>query len=332
MQDYRVQLEDTYAGPMDLLLYLIRRDEVDIYDIPIARLLGDYLTYVRLLEALDPDAVGEFLVMAATLMEIKSRLLLPKAPIEEDEDDSLDPRADLVRQLLAYRAYREAAGTLREFGQSRALKWARPGQGLPDDEKEVDIEEAQVWDLLTAFNKLLTQTGQDPIQHEVLYDDTPVMLHAADILDRLERDGPVMRFEQIFEGRTRGEMVGLFLALLELIRQNRVRVEQRERWGQIHIHLIDATPITTAMDSEDEGSKEMSEEDAESREAEPAGKDGGVDEAAARAEAEMIEELLAEEDDDEYGQQINAVEIADVDLGRKPDEPPETTTDEEQEG
>jgi len=332
MQDYRVQLEDTYAGPMDLLLYLIRRDEVDIYDIPIARLLADYLTYVRLLEALDPDAVGEFLVMAATLMEIKSRLLLPKAPIEEDEDDSLDPRADLVRQLLAYRAYREAAGTLREFGQLRALKWARSGQGLPDDEKEVDIEEAQVWDLLTAFNKLLAQTGQGPIQHEVLYDDTPVMLHAADILDRLERDGPVMRFEQIFEGRTRWEMIGLFLALLELIRQNRVRVEQQEREGQIHVHLIDATPITTVMDSEDEESNGMSEQDVASREAEPTGGDGDVDEAAARAEAEMIEELLAEEDDDEYGQQINAVEIADVDLGRKPDDPPEIATDEDQKG
>ena len=332
MQNYRVQLEDTYAGPMDLLLYLIRRDEVDIYDIPIARLLADYLAYVRLLKVVDPDAVGDFLVLAATLMEIKSRLLLPKAPIEEEEDDSLDPRADLVRQLLAYRAYREAAGTLRECGQLRALKWARPGQDLPGDEKEVDIEEAQVWDLMAAFNKMLTQTGQGTIEHEVLYDDTPVALHAADILDRLERDGPVMRFEQIFEGRIRSEMIGLFLALLELIRQDRVRVEQQERWGQIHVHLIDPTPISTVMDSAEDGFKELRGEGEEESAQEGTVEDGDSEEAAARAEAEVLEELLAEEDDDEYSQRINAVEIADVDLGRKPDAPSETdeaTTKEE---
>src|SRR5690348_2125180 len=99
MPDYKVQL-DSYSGPLDLLLYLIRRDEIDIYDIPISRVLEQYHGYIRMLEMIDPDMVGEFLVVAATLMEIKSRLLLPKPPPEVEDTDLLDPRADLVRQLL----------------------------------------------------------------------------------------------------------------------------------------------------------------------------------------------------------------------------------------
>ena len=198
MQNYRVQL-DSYAGPMDLLLYLIRRDEVDIYDIPIARVLEQYLQYVRVLEALDPDGVGDFLVLAATLMEIKSRMLLPKPPPEVDDGDAFDPRADLVRQLLAYRAFREAAGELRDRAEARAQQFERPGMPLPDDgeEQQVDIEDAQIWDLLTAFNKLLASVGAGRGMHEVLYDDTPVTLHAADIQDRLQREGPAMPFERL---------------------------------------------------------------------------------------------------------------------------------------
>ncbi|MHC4796900.1 MAG: segregation and condensation protein A, partial [Planctomycetota bacterium] len=243
MPDYKVQL-DTYSGPMDLLLYLIRRDEVDIYDIPIAHVLEQYLGYVRLLEMLDPDEVGDFLVLAATLMEIKSRMLLPKPPPEETDEDLFDPRADLVRQLLAYRAYREAADDLGQRKDLHGRRFARPPMDVPDDENQVDIEDAQIWDLLTAFNKLLASIGQQPTAHDVIYDDTPVTLHAADILDLLEREGPVMSFEQIFEGRTRSEMIGLFLALLELIRQYRVRVEQVDPLGSIRIHLLDPTPIT----------------------------------------------------------------------------------------
>jgi segregation and condensation protein A len=268
--------------------------------------------------------------MAATLMEIKSRLLLPKPPVEEEEDDSLDPRADLVRQLLAYRAYREAAHSLRDRSELRAAKWARPGQDMPEEKEEVDIEEAQIWDLMTAFNKLLAQTGQGPVQHEVLYDDTPITLHAADVLDRLERDGPVMRFEQIFEGRSRGEMIGLFLALLELIRQDRVRVEQPDNLGQINVHLIDATPITTVMDSaKDTGFKEGGEKEVEEDEAV---EEYDANAAAARAEADMLEELMAEEDEDEISRQINAVQIGEVDLGRKVEDAPDSSESSDEEG
>ena len=256
MPDYKVQL-DAYSGPLDLLLYLIRRDEIDIYDIPISRVLDQYLAHVKLLELIDPDMVGDFLVLAATLMEIKSRLLLPKPPPEVEDADLLDPRSDLVRQLLQYKIYRDAAGALSQRAEIQSNRFNRPHVGLPSEETDVDIEDVQIWDLLAAFNKLLAAVGRQQVTHDVVYDDTPITLHAADILDRLEREGPAMPFERIFEGRSRSEMIGLFLALLELIRQDRIRIDQEKQFGSIVIHLLDATPITTVMDKpEQQGFKE----------------------------------------------------------------------------
>jgi segregation and condensation protein A len=314
MPEYKVQL-DSYSGPMDLLLYLIRRDEVDIYDIPISGVLEQYIGYVRVLEQLDPDAVGDFLVLAATLMEIKSRMLLPKPPPEVEDDDGLDPRADLVRQLLAYKAFRDAAGDLGRRADEHASRHPRPGVDLPEDTGHVDIEDVQIWDLLGAFNKLLAAVGRQRTQHEVIYDDTPVTLHAADILDRLEREGPAMLFERIFEGRSRGEMVGLFLALLELIRQDRVRVEQRGQFGPIHVHLIDPTPITTVMEAGEHGFKEALDAEAEE----------DVETMAEELHGEEAEPVFLElppdadddeEEEDEFTRRISAVKIEEVDLGR----------------
>jgi segregation and condensation protein A len=322
MQNYRVQL-DSYSGPMDLLLYLIRREEVDIYDIPIARILDQYIQYVRLLEVMDPDLVGEFLVLAATLMEIKSRLLLPKPPPEEADGDWLDPRADLVRQLLAYRAFREAAGELGHRADTHAQRFPRPKIRLPNDEEnEVDLEDAQIWDLLTAFNKLLASVGAKRGIHEVLYDDTPITLHAADVQDRLQREGPSLPFEKIFEGRTRGEMIGLFLALLELIRQDRVRIEQAEVFGTIVVHLINPLPITEVMASASErGFKEYEEKQEAPEESEEA----PLEEVAPGQEG--LEAVFAEEEedieeDDEYSRRIKSVQVSEVDLGRSLDEEP----------
>jgi segregation and condensation protein A len=327
MPDYKVHL-DTYSGPLDLLLYLIRRDEVDIYDIPIARVLEQYLEFVRMLEQIDPDVVGDFLVMAATLMEIKSRLLLPKPPPEVDDGEEFDPRSDLVRQLLMYKAYRDAAGALADRADTHARRFARPKVHLqlPDAEPEFDLEEVQVWDLLNAFNKLLAAVGKQKVTHNVVYDDTPITLHAADILDRLEREGPSIRFETIFEGRTRGEMVGLFLAMLELIRQDRIRVEQEQQFGSITVHLLDATPITTVLDSPDaKGFKDVSRDDEEDEE--PAELEETVEDAPFEEEVGAGREAVFEdeeiEEEDEFTRRINAVQVQDIDLGREDDDEPE---------
>ncbi|HEY3245824.1 MAG TPA: segregation/condensation protein A [Phycisphaerae bacterium] len=241
MNPYRVDLE-VYNGPLDLLLFLIRREEVDIYDIPIARITEQYCAYVRLLERIDPDLAGDFLVMAASLMEIKSRTLLPTPPEAEEPEEFDDPRLELVRQLLEYKKYKDAARALQSAAEQQALKHARRPAD-PQRDAAVEIEEVQVWDLLTAFNKLLEATGQRQRPHEVVYDDTPIALHAADVVDFLDRSGGSLLFERIFDGRTKSQLIGLFLALLELIRQRRVRATQEQPFGPISIHLLDAAPI-----------------------------------------------------------------------------------------
>jgi segregation and condensation protein A len=258
--DYRVEL-DVYNGPLDLLLYLIRREEVDIYDIPIARITGQYVAYVELLRRVDPDAVGDFLVMAATLMEIKSRTLLPHAPVVEEEEDFGDPRMELVRQLLEYKRFKDAARNLGLAAELAALKFPRQPVVPASGAGEVDIEDVQLWDLVDAFRRLLEQTGRREATHDVLYDDTPIALHAADVLDSLERAGGVQLFESIFEGRTKSQLIGLFLALLELLRQKRIRAYQETPFGPISLQLLDATPIQV-NEERDYSFQEPSEADA----------------------------------------------------------------------
>jgi segregation and condensation protein A len=249
MSPYKVEL-DAYNGPLDLLLFLIRRSEVDIYDIPIAQITEQYVAYVTLMQNLDPDIAGDFLVMAATLMEIKSRTLLPKPPVEEEEEDFSDPRLELVRQLLEYKKYKDAARALDASLQIQALKHRRVPVTPNIEPGAVDLDEVQVWDLFAAFEKLLAATGKRNRKHEVLYDDTPIALHAADILDSLERADGRRVFQTLFEGRTKSQMIGLFLAMLELIRQKRVRAIQPGEFAEIQLELLDAEPIRVDEDAD----------------------------------------------------------------------------------
>jgi len=239
MGDYRVNL-DIYNGPLDLLLYLIRRDELDVYDIPIARITEQYISYVEMLKRLDPNLAGEFLVMAATLIEIKTRMLLPTPPPEEGGEDGvvLDPRAELIRQLLEYKAFKDVSGDLRDAAAEQALRFPRrPPRTDGEKEQDLDLEDVQVWNLFDAFSKMMEAIGQNLRQHEVIYDDTPVELYATNIADRLQREGP-LTFQEVFAGRTvRSEIVGLFLALLELVRQERILAVQKRNFGEIQLML-----------------------------------------------------------------------------------------------
>lgn len=243
-EDYRVQL-DAFEGPLDLLLFLIKRDEIDIHDIPVARITDQYLAFLEHIDRVDIDAAGEFLVTAATLLEIKSRMLAPRvegvaAPHQGDGGAGEDPRVELVRQLLAYKAYRDAATAL----EHRAEEWrlrapaaavkvseeeaADPEDAL-DDLAPVDLmlEDLSLVDLIEAFRRVAETVNFERIgTHNVTYDDTPIELHAQDILDRITREGASesreIEFTTIFTGRSRGEMVGLFLALLDLCRRRQV--------------------------------------------------------------------------------------------------------------
>jgi segregation and condensation protein A len=246
--DYRVEL-DVYNGPLDLLLYLIKRDELDIYDIPIARITDGYMAYVRQLKelhdkhGLDINVAGEFLVMAATLMEIKSAMLLPKPPLDPGSQTGVaeltDPRAELVKQLLEYKRFKEAAGMLEARRQEKDQRFPRHPvwkELAADEPPPVDLDEVQVWDLLSAFTRLLSEIGTRPKNiHEVVYDDTPIDLHAADIEDLLRRQGKLTLRGLIIGRRNRSEMIGLFLALLELVRQRKILVQQDGLGGDVEI-------------------------------------------------------------------------------------------------
>ena len=250
MADYRVNLE-VFAGPLDLLLYLVRKEEVDIYDIPIARITGQYLHYVEMLKNLDIDLAGDFLVMAATLMHIKSAMLLPKTDTEHfDSDDLADPRAELIRQLLEYKKFKDAANLLGASADEAKSRFARPAAIIErlkgDDEPAIDIEQVSLWNLLEAFDSVMAATGQAvDISH--ITDETPIDLYQIEILHRLQTEGP-MPFERIFEARAnRFVMVGLFLALLELIRERLIWAEQAESSGDIYVKALTEKPAEQAV-------------------------------------------------------------------------------------
>jgi len=257
--DWLVRLP-VFQGPLDLLLFLVRRAEVDIHDIPIHTLTDQYLEYCRHLSRIDIDVAGEFLVMAATLVEIKSRSLAPVAAPEDGGDPSAtsapgeDPRAELIRQLLAYQKFRTAAEVLearrRDFAE-RAAARARPGQTEDADGTEAEtkgfdledfeLEDLHLGDLFAAFERIaasidLTRMGD----HKVEYDDTPISLHQEDLVDRLTRiEAHRLTLGSVFDGRTHSERIGLFLALLELVRQGRVRVRQDDLDDDIDVTLAE---------------------------------------------------------------------------------------------
>jgi segregation and condensation protein A len=243
---------DIFAGPLDLLLYLVRTEEVDIYDIPIARITDQYVKYIDFLKRLDVDLAGDFLVMAATLMEIKSAMLLPRPePGQAGYEDITDPREQLVRQLLEYKRFKDAANLLADSAEQRKEHFTRPDSviaGLKsDDQPEVDIDQLSIWALLEAFDALMQATGHMP-KFDHIKDDTPIDLYQIEILHSLQTEGP-MTFQNIFAGRTnRLVIVGLFLALLELIRLHLIRVKQPKRLGgPINIRSLTDEPAEQAV-------------------------------------------------------------------------------------
>ncbi len=253
MADYRVNL-DIFAGPLDLLLYLVRKEEVDIYDISIAKITDQYIHYIEMLKSLDIDlAAGDFLVMAATLMQIKSAMLLPKAEPESallGEEDLADPRAELIRQLLEYKKFKDAANLLNAAADEQKERFPRPAtiveQLKPTTEPEIDIEQVSIWNLLEAFDSICKATGTIGDISRIK-DDTPIDLYQIEILHRLQTEGP-MTFERLFESRTnRLAMIGLFLALLELIREKLIWAKQQASSSSIYLRPLTDEPAEQAV-------------------------------------------------------------------------------------
>lgn len=232
-----------FQGPLDLLLYLIDRDEIDIFDIPIEHITNEYLHYLADLETLNIEVAGEFLVMAAQLMVIKSRLLLPqKDQKEEDEEEAGDPRAELVRRLLEYRRYKHVAEELRARAEMQRFVFSRRdllnGEESPhgQDRPILELGEVSAFDLWAAFQNVLTRVKDSP-SGELDRPRFTVPQKMAAIAARLKWSGEEgLRFEDLFEEDvTRLELVVTFLALLELIRLRRVRVAQAQLLGDIRV-------------------------------------------------------------------------------------------------
>ncbi len=232
MNDFRVDL-NLFRGPMDLLLYLVRKHEVDILDIPIAAITDQYLEYLAVIEQLDVNAVGDFLDMASLLIEIKSQQVLPRA--DEVEDALEDPRKELVRRLLEYKKYRDAASMLEERGREWQLRFPRLMSDLPGRERDPagePIQEVELWDLVSAFGRIMRESDAAR-PSSIVYDDTPIHVLMERLLARLLAAGR-LAFRDLFEpGMHKSTLVGIFLAILELVRFHRVRVEQNTLFGEI---------------------------------------------------------------------------------------------------
>jgi segregation and condensation protein A len=219
---YTVAL-DAFHGPLDLLLYLVKRNEVDVLDIPIARLTEQFLDHLRGIRELDVEFAGEFLVMAATLMEIKSRMLLP-ADEHAGEEEQADPRRELVKQLLEYRKFKDAAAALEERAEEQGLRLPRQEPAEPAAPTEPRLRPVELWDLVSAFARLMRET-QSLQPATIAVDDTPQHVYEAMILERLRTEGRIEFRDAFLRPHTKGRLIGIFLAILELIRHRAIGLD-----------------------------------------------------------------------------------------------------------
>jgi segregation and condensation protein A len=228
----RVQLE-IFEGPLDLLLHLIKKNEVSITDIPIALITEQYLATMELMQTLDLDLAGEFLVMAATLIHIKSRMLLPAGEEEAEEEEGVDPRAELVRRLLDYQRYKEAAAELEQREVLTRDVFVRAS--APTEEAGPrEFREVSVFELLGALKRVIDRLPKDVV-HEVTLEKVSVREKMTLLLDKL-RDQSRVVFESLFAGvKSRIEIVVTFLAMLELVKVRAIRIYQDDMAGPIVI-------------------------------------------------------------------------------------------------
>jgi segregation and condensation protein A len=234
-EDYKVQLE-VFEGPLDLLLYLIKKDELNIYDIPIEHVTRQYMQYLEVMRMLDLNIAGEFLVMAATLMMIKSRMLLPVEERPELEAEEEDPRWDLVRQLVEYKKFKDAAGHLEQLEHIQENIFAHEGahMELGPEPAATSLDDVSLFDLITAFNEALKKIPKEDLK-EIFADQFTVTEKVEFIRNELQA-GRRLRLSALLAGmRHRYEMVCTFLALLELIRLKQARARQSEQFGEIDI-------------------------------------------------------------------------------------------------
>jgi len=224
-----------YQGPLDLLLYLVRKNEVEILDIPLARILEQYREFLDVLQHIDINNVGDFLALASALIEIKSFRALSGEEVAEEEIET--PKQELVKQLLEYKRYGDAARTLQKRGEAWQLRFPRLADDLPTRARDLShepIQPVELWDLVSAFGKVLRECLPQA-KHEVIYDDTPITTHMNWIYHRLKNERRIA-FRQLFTpGQHKTTLVGIFLASLELVRHEFAHVYQDYNFGEIEL-------------------------------------------------------------------------------------------------
>ena len=226
-----------FEGPMDLLLYLIRRDELDIYDIPIGHITEQYLAVLDAMQVMDLDVAGEFLVTAATLMRLKARMLLPTWPEGEEEEE--DPRADLVRQLLEYRRFKEAARRLREQEEARRRWFARGFLPAVESEGPVELLPVSSFALIDVMKDVLSRVGEE-FFYEVAAEEVTVEEKIALILEELRENGRVLFRDLLLRTPRRMHAVVTFMAVLELANREALAVAQEGTFGEIWLYRVEA--------------------------------------------------------------------------------------------
>jgi len=248
----RVQLE-IFEGPLDLLLHLIKKNEVSITDIPIATITEQYLATLEVMQTFNLDVAGEFLVMAATLIHIKSRMLLPMAADEDDEEEGTDPREELVRRLLEYQRFKDAADQLERrelLTRDVFVRSVAPAEEIP----ATGFRDVSVFELLTALKRVLDRLPKDAV-HEVMLEKITVREKMTLLLDQLRTQRKIL-FESLFaEVMTRMDVVVTFLAMLELVKVRAIRIFQEEATGPIQIEVaagIENAPAVLAMQDPEE--------------------------------------------------------------------------------
>ena len=231
---FRIDL-DFYRGPLDLLLYLVRKHELDVAEIPITTVAEQFLEYLAILEQIDVNVVGDFLDMASLLIEIKSRQVLPNE--EEVVEELEDPRQELVRRLLEYKQYRDAASILEERNREWRERYPRLSSDLPNRPATPElqpIQEVELWDLVSAFGRVLKAKHAAAAGPEsIRYDETPIHVYMQRIDERLRREGRVA-FTNFFEEEVhKTRLLGMFLAVLELVRHQHACAAQAQLFGEI---------------------------------------------------------------------------------------------------
>lgn len=234
---YHVRLTQ-FEGPLDLLMHLIRRDKINIYDIPISHITKEYLSYIEIMQELKLEVAGQFFVMAATLMRIKVQMLLPRRPDEEDEED---PREELVRNLLEYRKFKEAANHFADRESDRRKVFTRPATRPPEGEQDTSLMEVSIFDLVDAFKKVMEDLRKQ-ISYRIEKESHTVEEKIDLVRDRVAARAEVL-FSELFTGDTdRLEIIVTFLAILELVRLGELSARQMTSSGDVWLYRSGGAP------------------------------------------------------------------------------------------